>query len=66
MTGVQTCALPIYGCVPGTIVDADEFVVKTSSGAIRINTLQLEGKKEMTAPEFLKGHKHISGNMLGE
>jgi methionyl-tRNA formyltransferase len=50
---------------PGTIVDADGLIVKTPSDAIRINILQLEGKREMTSQEFLKGHKHISGNMLG-
>ncbi len=54
------------GSVPGTIVDVREFIVKTLSGAIRINALQLEGKKEMTTREFLKGHKLIIGTMLGE
>ncbi|MBU1783743.1 MAG: methionyl-tRNA formyltransferase [Candidatus Omnitrophica bacterium] len=63
---VEIAARIKEGPIPGTIVDGDKFIVKTSSGAIRINTLQLEGKKEMNVREFLKGYKLISGNMLGE
>jgi methionyl-tRNA formyltransferase len=36
-------------------VNANEFVVGCSDGAIRIHALQPEGKREMTVAEFLRG-----------
>jgi methionyl-tRNA formyltransferase len=36
-------------------IDGDEFVVGCSSGAIRIHSLQPEGKREMSVAEFLRG-----------
>lgn len=43
----------------GTIIDflKDGIVVKTSDGAIAIETLKMEGKREMKAQEFLNGVK---------
>ena len=43
---------------PGSIVVAkgDDLAVATGAGALRILTLQLEGRKPMTAREFLAGH----------
>lgn len=42
---------------PGTIYDAKKFIVSTGKGLIQITRLQTEGKKPMTAEEFLKGHR---------
>jgi len=44
---------------PGTIIDVlkDGIVVKTKDGSIIIETLKMEGKKEMTVKEFLNGIK---------
>lgn len=44
---------------PGTIIDLlkDGIVVKTGDGAIAIESLKMEGKKEMKAQEFLNGVK---------
>ena len=44
---------------PGTIVKADKtgIYIKTTTDAVVIEELKLEGKKEMTAKEFLNGVK---------
>lgn len=43
---------------PGTILDVEEcIVVATGDGKLCIKELQLEGKKRMTARDFLHGHK---------
>ena len=51
---------------PGTIVVAkgDDLAVATGTGALKILTLQLEGRKPMTAREFLAGHPLSSGRRL--
>jgi len=51
----------------GTIVAVakDYFDVITGDGLLRIRELQLEGKRKMTAEEFLRGYALESGNMLG-
>ena len=44
--------------VPGTILRADEqgLCVKTGQGILNITELQLEGKKRMDTPAFLRGY----------
>ena len=44
---------------PGTIIDVlkDGIAVKTGNGAVVIEVLKIEGKKEMNAREFLNGIK---------
>ena len=43
---------------PGEIISADEkgILVGCKKGSLLIKSLQLEGKKKMSAPEFLRGH----------
>jgi methionyl-tRNA formyltransferase len=45
----------------GTIVDAhgDQFTIATGDGLLRVTELQAEGKRPMTARDFLAGH-HLS------
>lgn len=52
---------------PGTIVAAakDSFDVLTGNGVLRVKELQLEGKRKMTAEEFLRGYKLETGTVLG-
>ncbi len=52
---------------PGTIVTVgkDSFDILTGEGALRVQELQLEGKRKMTAEEFLRGFKLEPGTMLG-
>ena len=51
---------------PGEVIseDKDSFVVATGDGALKINELQLEGKKRMKTSDFLNG-RSIKGSKLG-
>ena len=44
---------------PGVLseIGKDDLAVGTGSGLLRVLSIQPEGKKPMTAPEFLRGHK---------
>ena len=55
-----------YDGVPGEIVeiDKDSFVIKTGKGALKILSLQLEGKKRMDTDAFLRGVKIEKGVIL--
>ena len=50
----------------GTVVCADgEFwIVRTGEGFLALHEVQLEGKKRMTAGDFLRGHKVCVGDVL--
>ena len=52
---------------PGEIIEAegDRLVVAAAEGAIRILILQMPGKKPFSAPEFLRGHRGLSGDVMG-
>lgn len=52
---------------PGEIVEVDKnaFYVKTGNGTLKINELQLEGKKRMDTRSFLLGVKMEKGEFLG-
>lgn len=60
---------PATGVVPGTVTMTEEaghhvLTVATSSGLLAVQQLQLEGKKAMSAEEFLRGYAHIVGETL--
>jgi methionyl-tRNA formyltransferase len=48
---------------PGSLYERDKntLVVGTGSGLLRILSIQPEGKKPMTAGEFMRGHRGING-----
>jgi methionyl-tRNA formyltransferase len=52
---------------PGAILEAsgDRLVVAASEGALQLLTVQVPGKKAMSAAEFLRGHKLNPGDQLG-
>ena len=52
---------------PGTVVsvEKDSFGVLTGDGVLCVKELQLEGKRKMTAEEFLRGYKLEAGVVLG-
>ena len=54
--------------VPGTVVrvEKDSFFVQTGSGLLKVNELQLEGKKRMDAAAFLRGYPMAEGIVLGK
>ena len=55
------------GATEGTVIAVakDSFDVLTGNGALRIKELQLEGKRKMTAEEFLRGFSLEAGTVLG-
>ena len=54
------------GGTPGAAADAEgELLVQTGNASLRILELQLEGKRRMTAEEFLKGRAIAPGTVLG-
>jgi methionyl-tRNA formyltransferase len=55
------------GLPQGTIVEAvgDHFDIATGSGIVRVADIQPEGKRPMTAREFLAGHPLARGDRFG-
>ena len=51
---------------PGTVLQADAkgFRIQTGEGILKIDTLQMEGKKRMDAQAFLRGYTVEEGTML--
>ncbi len=64
---VPSVAENSYGPAPGEIlsIEKDYVTVAAGKGALRIYELQLEGKKRMTAHDFLLGVKMQPGEVLG-
>ena len=54
--------------VPGTVTEVTKNTIKvaTGTGVLCINELQLEGKKRMSAHDFLLGVKVAPGEILGQ
>jgi len=54
------------GAAPGTVIVArpDDLVVAAGSGRVRLIEIQAEGKRPMTAREFLAGHRVEPGDRL--
>ena len=63
----DTSIQPGVNLSPGTIIEAEgnRLIIATVDGALRIHELQIEGKKRMTADDFLRGNKMQSGDLLG-
>ena len=60
---------PDTSVAPGTVStreEADHLVlaIVTGAGFLLVHQLQLEGKKAMSADEFLRGYPHISASVL--
>ncbi len=74
-TNLKDKTLKVYSATPcdfkgcaGEVLFADiknGLIVATGDGAIKINELQLEGGKKMTARDFLVGNKLSKGDKLG-
>jgi len=52
--------------VPGEILEINKngILVKTGKDALKVEELQLEGSRRMTAEEFIAGHKQISPGLI--
>jgi methionyl-tRNA formyltransferase len=63
---MRACSRPVEG-EPGTIaVDGDAMMALCGNGtALYLDEVQLEGKRRMTAAEFLNGYQVKSGERLG-
>jgi methionyl-tRNA formyltransferase len=66
--------LKIYRCrvadgtgVPGSVLQADRsgLVIACREGGLLVEELQLEGKKRLSARDFIAGYKIIPGTILG-
>jgi len=53
------------GAVPGTLVSDKALMVACGDGLIRIDRLQVAGRAEVSAEEFLRGHRLPVGTVLG-
>ena len=60
-------AEPVKGIgKPGEVVKADrELIVATGSGALKIERLKPEGKKEISGEEFIRGYRVKVGDFFG-
>lgn len=56
-----------YDGVPGQVIQAEkgELLIKTGKGTLKVQSLQLEGKKRMDADAFLRGCRIDAGIILG-
>ncbi|WP_457569038.1 methionyl-tRNA formyltransferase [Desulfurobacterium sp.] len=64
-----TKALPVEGQgKPGVVVDIDRegFYVGTGEGLLKVLRVKPEGKKEMSAGDFVRGYRLKTGDNLGE
>jgi len=52
------------GANPGTIVSVDPLVVATGDGALELRAVQPEGRRAMTAREFVAGHRLRVGGVF--
>lgn len=49
---------------PGTVLDAQQFVIACGQDALRFTEVQLEGSRRISAEEFLRGKQIIVGKSL--
>ena len=61
---------PVDGALsgtPGTVVRLDDstIAVLTGSGAVEVQSLQMEGRRAMSATEFVQGYRDFVGSTLG-
>jgi len=54
------------GCVPGRVVTLKPLVVSCGEGAIELLEVQLEGRKRLSAADFINGRHLTENDSLGE
>jgi len=60
----ETAVAPDTKATPGTILSLDPFAVATGDGTLELLTVQPEGKRPMSAREFVAGHRIHVGDTL--
>ena len=58
----ESCESVVNGMI--THVDNNSFIVKCGDNSLKINELQLEGKKRMKTQDFLRGNHINTGDIL--
>ncbi len=75
VTGKEPLRLIVHRTSPvegqgsaGEVIEADgeRLVVAAGSGAVRLLVVQVPGKKPMPVKEFLRGHRVVPGDRMGE
>jgi methionyl-tRNA formyltransferase len=66
MVKVLEAATATGSAAPGLIMTpgGDELAAGTGAGLLKVRRLQPEGKKPMTAAEFLRGHRNVIGKIF--
>jgi methionyl-tRNA formyltransferase len=49
----------------GTIADPTALSVQTADGRLRLDEVQAEGKRRMSAEEFARGRRPVPGEAIG-
>ena len=52
--------------MPGTLVSIRPLVARAGEGALEILEVQLEGRKRMSAADFVNGYRLAQNEALGE
>ena len=60
----ESCESVVNGMI--THVNNNSFIVKCGDNSLKINELQLEGKKRMKTQDFLRGNHINTGDILGK
>jgi methionyl-tRNA formyltransferase len=63
---VETARGSSRGCVPGLVVSLKPLVVSCGVGALEILEAQLEGRKRLSAADFINGRNLTENDSLGE
>ena len=65
---VKVTVAESIGLAPGEVAispDADALLIGTGDGQIAVERVQMEGRKEMAAGDFIRGYRAIAGTRLG-
>jgi len=65
--GCRTLSSGAAGALPGTVLVSgpEDLDVAARGGAVRLRSLQLEGRRRLAAADFLKGYQLTVGTVLG-
>ena len=54
-----------FACQEKAVADKDGILVATADSSVIIKELKVEGKKKMSAEDYLRGHKIEKGTKIG-
>lgn len=65
---VEAKTVGSFGLAPGEVAigpEADVLLIGTGDGQLAVERLQMEGRREMAAADFVRGNRSIAGQRLG-